>query len=106
MVSPPVGIGRAKVPARTDKPALTAISGCPADEYHQLTGEGHRELQSTAEQGSLFTQVTRRFIAGSDQAAKPSWLGALVDTVIIWMIPVVAVMLLATSVLIHQTSGK
>jgi PadR family transcriptional regulator, regulatory protein PadR len=55
---------------RLESAALVTVEWRPGDggpgrKYYQLTDEGHRELQSTAEQWSRFTEVTRGFVAGS-----------------------------------------
>ncbi len=45
-----------------------AGDGGPGRKYYLLTDEGHRELHGTADRWSLFTELTRDFIAGSDNA--------------------------------------
>jgi PadR family transcriptional regulator PadR len=47
-----------------------AGDGGPGRKYYRLTDQGHRELQSTASQWSLFTETTRSIIAGSHAVAQ------------------------------------
>lgn len=46
--------------------------GGPGRKYYLLTDEGHRELQSTAGQWSLFTEMTRHFIEVSHNVVQSS----------------------------------
>ena len=46
--------------------------GGPGRKYYQLTDDGHRTLQSTAEHWSRFTEVTRVFVAGSHHLVQES----------------------------------
>jgi PadR family transcriptional regulator PadR len=47
-----------------------AGDGGPGRKYYQLTDAGHRELQSTADQWSLFTEVTGTMIAEHHDPAR------------------------------------
>jgi len=49
-----------------------AGDGGPGRKYYLLTDEGHQELQSTARQWSVFTDLTTGFIAGSHNVARES----------------------------------
>jgi PadR family transcriptional regulator PadR len=58
-----------------------AGDGGPGRKYYQLTEEGHRELQGTAEQWSRFTEVTRGFVAGSHQVVRKTRVGTTAEVV-------------------------
>ena len=49
---------------------MAGRDGGPGRKYYRLTDQGHRELQSTASQWSLFTETTRGIIAGSHAVAQ------------------------------------
>jgi PadR family transcriptional regulator PadR len=58
-----------------------AGDGGPGRKYYLLTDEGHRELQSTAGQWSLFTELTRGFIAGSHNVVQKSSIANITEVV-------------------------
>ena len=58
-----------------------AGDGGPGRKYYLLTDEGHRELQSTAEQWSRFTEVTRGFVAGSHHLVRKKRVGTTAEVV-------------------------
>jgi PadR family transcriptional regulator, regulatory protein PadR len=55
--------------------------GGPGRKYYLLTDEGHRELQSTAGQWSLFTELTRGFIVGSHNVVQQSSVANITEVV-------------------------
>ena len=58
-----------------------AGDGGPGRKYYLLTDEGHRELQSTAGQWSLFTDLTRGFIVGNHNVVHQSSVANITEVV-------------------------
>jgi PadR family transcriptional regulator, regulatory protein PadR len=58
-----------------------AGDGGPGRKYYLLAEEGHRELRSTAAHWSLFTELTRGFIAGNDNVVRESSVANITEVV-------------------------